>query len=150
MTPVVACLIYPVVRDRTAMPSPYDPLTAPTFAEVALWIAIAHLHNDLGFYWSHRTFHHKPFYKRFHKQHHSFVGTISPATEFAHPVEDILSNILPTIGGIVFFGRPHYALWVWLVLRLQQTYETHSGYCLSGTWLDFVWITHGDEAQMRR
>ena len=43
---------------------------------------------DFSFYWSHRLFHH-PFLYRFHKQHHSYVGTVGFAAEYAHPVEQV-------------------------------------------------------------
>lgn len=119
-TPVAAALLYPLAL-KIGMPAPFSPQTFP-FLEVAKWMAFAHLFNDVGFYWSHRAFHWKPIYKRFHKQHHTFTGTTSPDTEFSHPLENVLSNIIPTVGGILFTGRPCLVLWVWMFLRLQQTY----------------------------
>ena len=61
------------------------------------------------------------------RQHHKYNGSIGFAAEYAHPVEQLLSNQLPTIGGALFFGF-HPLVWlVWLSWRLLQTYETHSG-----------------------
>ncbi|KAK7230688.1 fumarase [Aureococcus anophagefferens] len=78
--------------------------------------------------------------------HHAYVASIAPAAEFSHPLENVLSNVIPSIGGVFFFGRPGIALWVWLFLRLQQTYETHSGYSFADTWVDALWLTHADGA----
>ena len=52
----------------------------------------------------------------------------------------MLANQLPTIGGVLFFGRRFEVLCVWVVLRLKQTYEVHSGYCFGGA-PDALWIT---------
>jgi methylsterol monooxygenase len=142
-TPIFTYFVGWPVAVFFGMPSPYAPVTFD-FVTVAKWFLFAHACNDFGFYFSHRAFHAKALYGKFHKQHHSFVGTISPATEFSHPVENIFSNIVPSVSGVLFFGRPGVALWVWLFIRLQQTYETHSGYSFAGTWLDFFWIAHAD------
>ncbi len=42
-----------------------------------------------GFYWTHRILHHPVMYKRFHKQHHEYTGTIGFAAEHAHPFEQV-------------------------------------------------------------
>jgi sterol desaturase/sphingolipid hydroxylase (fatty acid hydroxylase superfamily) len=89
--------------------------------------------NDWGFYWSHRIFHHKAIYKRFHKQHHSYIATIGFAAEYAHPVEQIFANQLPTVGACLFFGYHPFIWYIWLVWRLEQTYEGHSGYAFVNT-----------------
>jgi len=102
--------------------------------------------NDWGFYWSHRAVHSKFLYKTIHKQHHSYIGTIGFAAEEAHPVEQIVSNIGPTIGGCLFFGRPLLVFWLWLGCRLQQTYEGHSGYSFADTWLHRLGFTNADAA----
>jgi len=142
-TPLFAYFVGYPVAIWFGMPSPYAGVDVD-FVTVSKWFLFAHACNDFGFYFSHRTFHAKALYRRFHKQHHSFVGTIAPATEFSHPIENIFSNIVPTVSGILFFGRPGIALWVWLFIRLQQTYETHSGYSFANTWADALWITHAD------
>ena len=143
-TPLFAYAAFPLAV-RFGMPPVYEPLDFG-FWECAGWFLLAHFFNDVVFYWSHRTLHARPIYRYVHKQHHAFVASIAPAAEFSHPVENLLSNVIPSIGGVFFFGRPGIALWVWLVLRLQQTYETHSGYSFADTWVDALWLTHADGA----
>ncbi len=40
------------------------------------------------------------------------------------------------------FTRSHF---VTQFLRLQQTYETHSGYCFKGTFLDKIGLAHANQ-----
>uniref|UniRef100_A0A7S3NPR6 Fatty acid hydroxylase domain-containing protein n=1 Tax=Aureoumbra lagunensis TaxID=44058 RepID=A0A7S3NPR6_9STRA len=143
-TPISLYLSYGLFK-YFGMPSVMsEPSTSPIF--LAWAFALAHFYNDVGFYWSHRLFHMPVLYKHIHKKHHNFVGTIAPAAEFAHIFEGLTANVIPTIAGILFFGRHCLIFWVWLALRLQQTYEAHSGYCFQGTWFDFFLLTHGDGA----
>eukprot|EP00946_MAST-07B_sp_MAST-7B-sp1_P004491 g4491.t1 len=122
------------------MPSLTEPLPA-SFARLCVGFATAHFVNDVGFYWSHRAVHHPSLYKHIHKQHHAYTGSIGFAAEYASPLESIISNALPTIGGMLFFGCHGSALLflVWLAVRLQQTYEAHSGFCFYGTVL-YKWF----------
>jgi len=107
----------------------------PEFTRIILGWIMSIFFNDLGFYWAHRVFHHPILYGRFHKQHHSYTGTIGIAAEFASFPEQILANTIPTIGGCLFFGCHGSALifFLWLAYRLIETYEGHSGYCFHGT-----------------
>lgn len=68
--------------------------------------------NDILFYMFHRLLHHKSIYKYIHKQHHKFTVTIGIAAEFAHPVEDVLANLIPTLGGCLLLGsHPGYTVY---------------------------------------
>ena len=59
----------------------------------------------------------------------------------------LLSNILPTIGGVVLFGCHHpYCVIIWITMRLEQTYMAHSGYAFKNTLLDCVGLAHTDSA----
>merc|ERR1711918_8064 len=92
-----------------------------------------------------RIFHSKALYKRFHKQHHEFSGTVGFAAEYADPVEVVVSNQIPTVGGVLFFGCHPLCVWLWIALRLQQTYEAHSGYYFTGP-LDWFGLSHAESA----
>ena len=62
--------------------------------------------NDTGFYWGHRLLHAVPWlYQAVHKQHHDFKHPVAEASEWAHPLEDILCNIVPTAAGPMIMGR---------------------------------------------
>ena len=81
-----------------------------------------------------------------HKQHHTYTGTISIAAEFAGVPETILANLIPSIGGCLFFGRHPLVFLVWLAVRLEQTYEAHSGVAFVGTALHRLGFTNASAA----
>lgn len=84
--------------------------------------------NDTLFYWGHRLLHHPAIYKYIHKHHHRFNYSIGIAAQFAHPVEDILANIIPTIIGSLLMKSHLLTIWIWLIIRLFETIYCHSGY----------------------
>ena len=141
--PVVAFYVYPIFTyfGLTSLVAPI-----PAFLPMAKSFLIASVFNEVGFYFTHRLVHSPMLYAKIHKQHHTYSGTIGFAAEYAHPIEQIFSNQLPTIGGILFFGAHPLVFYVWLFTRLQQTYEGHSGYCFYDTWLYKLGLTNADNA----
>lgn len=137
-SPIAAWVLYPLTKKLGAADIA-APLPASLW-DIAVVMAAAHLFNDVGFYSTHRLLHESPFlYRTIHKKHHSWKGTVAPAAEYAHPLETIISNQFPTLGGAIFLGAHPVLLCAWVAIRLQRTYEAHSGYCLRGTpLLDFL------------
>lgn len=125
-------------------PSVFSPL--PSLGKMMLQFALCLHFNQFLFAAAHRLFHHGPLYRRFHKKHHEFVGTVSIAAENAHPVEQLLANVIPTVGGAFFLGTHPYVFFVWIAWRLQQTLEAHSGYCFYGSWLQQIGLTNSESA----
>jgi sterol desaturase/sphingolipid hydroxylase (fatty acid hydroxylase superfamily) len=119
ITPLFSFISFPVFKyfGLTELDS-----NLPSLMEIAKTMAIAHVFNDFTFYWSHRLLHTKFFYGKFHKQHHQYIGTMGIAAEYAHPVEALFSNLIPSLGGVVFFGCHHpLAVLVWIVSFLIWT-----------------------------
>ena len=79
-------------------------------------------------------------------QHHSFTGTIGFAAEYANPVEVVISNQIPTVGGVLFWGCHPLCVTIWIGMRLQQTYEAHSGFAFEGHILNTLWFAHAESA----
>mmetsp|Transcript_19907 Transcript_19907/g.25829 ORF Transcript_19907/g.25829 Transcript_19907/m.25829 type:complete len:194 (-) Transcript_19907:899-1480(-) len=80
--------------------------SVPTIGTIAFQVAICMQIDDFWFYWSHRLLHHRSIYKYIHKKHHEFRHTIPIAVEYAHPVEDFISNTVSTLLG-PFILRSH-------------------------------------------
>lgn len=116
----------------------------PTVGNLFAVYCFANFFNSFFFYWAHRIFHSSLLYSRFHKQHHEYRGTMGISAEHAGTAEQILANGLPTIGGALLFGTHPLCVCVALYIRLQQTYEAHSGYCFRGTLLDKLGLCHPD------
>lgn len=131
--------------ERAGAASVESPL--PSVLEVYASFLGCALTNQFGFYWAHRALHESPaLYRAIHKQHHQYVGSIGFAAEYAHPVEAVLANMLPTMGFCVAFGVHPLVFVLWFSWRLEETYEAHSGYCFSNTWLGRVGLLHGHHA----
>ena len=90
--------------------------------------------EDFSFYWVHRLLHLPCLYKHIHKKHHEHYNTIHISSVFSHWIEFAFGNTLCMLLGMPFLsGYLHIVtLNGFLVFRLLETHEGHSGY-------DFPW-----------
>lgn len=102
----------------------------PTTLEFIFQIIFFMICEDFTFYWSHRTLHHKSLYPYIHKIHHEYNNPISVSSEFAHPIEFVLANMLPNaVGSKILGSRVHLATYLlWVCFRVMETLDGHSGY----------------------
>lgn len=100
----------------------------PTFQWVLLEITIFTLIEEVGFYYSHRILHHPSLYKHIHKIHHEWTAPIGLVALYAHPIEHLVSNMLPPIIGPILMGSHLATAWLWFALVLLSTTVAHSGY----------------------
>jgi len=85
--------------------------------------------EDFYEYWGHRLLHFGWFYKYIHKQHHEHTAPFGLVAEYAHPAEVVILGIGSALGPILFAYDLHIStLWFYLVLRLFQVIDAHSGY----------------------
>ncbi|KAI3403376.2 ERG25 [Candida oxycetoniae] len=98
--------------------------------------------EDLWHYSFHRLFHYGWFYKNIHKIHHKYAAPFGLAAEYAHPAE-VMALGVGTVGFPILYAflATKYAslpsihlftITLWIVLRLFQAVDSHSGY-------DFPW-----------
>jgi sterol desaturase/sphingolipid hydroxylase (fatty acid hydroxylase superfamily) len=73
--------------------------TLPSTQTIVRDVFVSIFVDDTWFYWSHRTLHHQSIYKYIHKQHHQFIHTEGIAVDYAHPIEDLISNTISTLIG---------------------------------------------------
>ncbi|XP_076348365.1 fatty acid hydroxylase domain-containing protein 2-like, partial [Tachypleus tridentatus] len=100
----------------------------PTFQWVLLELIVFVLVEEIAFYYSHRFLHHPHIYKYIHKQHHEWTAPIAISAIYCHPVEYVLSSVLPTILGVLFMGSHTATCWLWVILATFSTLNAHSGY----------------------
>lgn len=106
----------------------------PGIAAIAGQILLFMVFEDTYHYWFHRMLHYGPFYRYIHKQHHEFTAPFGITAEYAHPLETLILGI-GTIGGpwlyVYATGDLHIiTVFLWLIVRLFQTVDAHSGYDL--------------------
>ncbi|SPJ75216.1 probable C-4 methyl sterol oxidase [Fusarium torulosum] len=108
----------------------------PPVWKMALQIAICFVMEDAWHYWFHRALHYGPLYKAIHKMHHTYSAPFGLAAEYASPIETALLGIgvvgCPLVV-LAITGELHLVtMYIWIVLRLFQAIDSHSGY-------DFPW-----------
>ncbi|XP_051955324.1 fatty acid hydroxylase domain-containing protein 2 [Xyrauchen texanus] len=102
----------------------------PTFHWVLLELAFCGLMEEILFYYTHRLVHHPSLYKKIHKIHHEWTAPIGVVSLYAHPVEHVLSNMLPALIGPVLLGSHLATTSLWFTIALLVTTISHCGYHL--------------------
>ncbi|RPB23126.1 putative C-4 methyl sterol oxidase Erg25 [Terfezia boudieri ATCC MYA-4762] len=111
----------------------------PAWTTIAYQVAIFFVLEDAWHYWFHRLFHWGPFYKYIHKIHHTYSAPFGLAAEYASPIEVMMLGF-GTVGIPIVWcamtGNLHVlTMYIWIVLRLFQAIDAHSGY-------EFPWSLH--------
>lgn len=79
-----------------------------------------------------RMFHHRTMYKTFHKKHHEWTAPIALTALYNHPIDHLISNILPAVLGPALMQSHLFTNWLWLTWASFRTLSDHSGYQLPG------------------
>ncbi|XP_057631783.1 fatty acid hydroxylase domain-containing protein 2 isoform X2 [Chionomys nivalis] len=102
----------------------------PTFHWFLVELAFFTLVEEILFYYSHRLLHHPTLYKKIHKKHHEWTAPIGVISIYAHPIEHVVSNMLPVMVGPLAMGSHLSSITMWLSLALIITTISHCGYHL--------------------
>lgn len=100
----------------------------PGWRQVALEYIFNLLTFEVVFYILHWALHQRVWYKRIHKVHHEFKAPLGLCSEYAHPVELILSNVVPGAIGPLITGAHPLSTWIFLVGSIFMTNVHHSGF----------------------
>ena len=126
------------------------PYLEMSFLMTALYLFGALMFNHIFFYIVHRAVHLPGLYIPIHKKHHKFVGTVGWAAEFAHPIEQIFANQLPSTAFVLILFTKEVGQEValmWIFWRLVETYEAHAGYDFQKSPLGKIGLLHGGMAR---
>ena len=105
-------------------------LPLPSFETFCWHMAAFLLVEEAAFYYAHRLLHHPRLYGRIHKQHHEWTAPVAMAAIYCHPVEHLLSNLLPAMAGPLLCSSHLSTIWVWQFIATVTSVNTHSGYHL--------------------
>ncbi|KAK4204201.1 fatty acid hydroxylase superfamily-domain-containing protein [Triangularia verruculosa] len=108
----------------------------PPWWKIAMQIVIFFILEDAWHYWFHRALHYGPLYKSIHKLHHTYSAPFGLAAEYASPIEVMLLGFgivgCPVVWVLITNDFHLVTMYLWIVLRLFQAIDAHSGY-------DFPW-----------
>lgn len=112
-----------------SLPSPLRvSSTLPSLGEFLAHIAASSFLREALFYYSHRLMHMPTLYRRIHKMHHHFTAPVSLASQYAHPIEHIVSNAAPIALPLALLNAHVVTGWAFLAGVLFETATVHSGY----------------------
>lgn len=83
--------------------------------------------GDTAFYWLHRLSHKSLFLWKYHKMHHEFTYPGGVTAIYAHPVDFIISNLIPFLAGPFIMGYSLHTLVFWLTFVIFNIVISHSG-----------------------
>lgn len=143
VVPFVVWLLHPYIIEGNLrdIPTRFQIGLMPTFKEALPQLFICILFEDAAFYWSHRLLHTPWLYARIHKQHHEFhtLTACSFASEYTHPIESILGNIVPLIIGPLICHCKFTTFLIWIVIRIFKTCDAHCGYAFRWSPFGLCW-----------
>eukprot|EP00095_Tigriopus_kingsejongensis_P012280 snap_masked-scaffold577_size191314-processed-gene-0.29 protein:Tk12280 transcript:snap_masked-scaffold577_size191314-processed-gene-0.29-mRNA-1 annotation:"AGAP000946-PA" len=109
---------------------PPDLSRLPALFEVVFQLIVFTLVEELLFFYSHWFLHHRSIYKFVHKQHHEWTAPIAYEAVYAHPVEHLMSNLIPASVGPLLCNAHVLTTLAFFALITFVTVCHHSGYHL--------------------
>lgn len=99
----------------------------PPATEVLRDFTFAVLGCEVLSYYSHRLLHLPRCFRSVHKQHHRYTAPMALAAQYAHPLEHLLSNVLPFEIPARLLGMHYVTYCIFLTIATWDTVISHSG-----------------------
>jgi sterol desaturase/sphingolipid hydroxylase (fatty acid hydroxylase superfamily) len=129
-TPAFVYLMYPLWQ-RCGMSMSRE---LPSPLKVAGQFLLGIFVNDSLFFWIHRALHTPWLYKHIHKKHHDYRVSVGIAAEYAHPLEEVVANALPTLASTFLVPTHALVIAAWMAFRVDETVVAHCGLEVPHPW----------------
>ncbi|EAA04938.5 fatty acid hydroxylase domain-containing protein 2-like [Anopheles arabiensis] len=107
-----------------------DVRTLPPVDVIVRDLLVCVFFAEVGFYYVHRFLHIKPLYRLVHKKHHEWTAPFAWTAMYCHPIEHIISNMVPPMIGIQLMKAHVFTTAIWFPLVIFNTIRDHCGYHL--------------------
>ena len=98
----------------------YIPSASQLICEFVVFILV----EEVLFYYSHRALHHPALYRHIHKRHHEWQTPIAIVAMYCHPLEHLVSNVIPVfVGKINFKCKFLFYLFIYLFLNFRSHFN---------------------------
>ena len=105
-----------------------EDMSLPSNRSIVLHLLGYALVDEIFFYTNHRLAHHKSLYQHVHKIHHQWTAPIALSSDYCHPLEHLLVNVLPNISYGIMYGSDPFTFLLWWLLVYLGSQTNHSGY----------------------
>lgn len=98
------------------------------FAHIVVSVVMDEVIFFYGHWWLHTNKTRWFSYRRVHKIHHEFTSPVGLTASYCHPLEMVISNILPLSAGVFLCGSHLYLAICWATFAVLGTQTHHCGY----------------------
>lgn len=121
-------IVTPLLKHRGCLDDSVFPIESWLFWLDALYKYIGYiLIEDFLFYTIHRYLLHGPWFSRIHKYHHEWTNPMVFAALDSHPIEHLLTNVIPTTLGPLILGSNRVLLYWWIRMATIAGVTSHCG-----------------------
>jgi sterol desaturase/sphingolipid hydroxylase (fatty acid hydroxylase superfamily) len=117
----------------------------PSFLIIVYQLILFILSEDTIFFWTHYLFHTPWLYQAIHKKHHVYKQPTGVVSVLSDPFEGVQNQLAIWFLPVILKEKHLFTLCIWIVIRVYQTVNAHSGYNLPyvSTQYWFPWLMPG-------